>query len=219
MQLRGKEIIVHHNETFTLDMVVTMRNNAPFILDENIANPYLLLSISSTNYKYNSDDRYLCNWWLSLADIPKFHSTIPVEIDEFTEENLVTDGENYVYVSTENGIRKYKYWKDNKFVDYEFRIVKYFGNDITKEWTENAYTYSITFIAGQNTYGYLQSIWKSEWGTIPATVEEAWEIAIANEPELINIIEQPTPICNYSDVLVFVEPSKLTVLSDIKGSL
>ena len=36
MQLRGKEIIVHHNETFTLDMVVTMRKNAPFIIDENM---------------------------------------------------------------------------------------------------------------------------------------------------------------------------------------
>lgn len=221
MQIRGSEIIVHRGETFTLDMVAKMRNGIPFIIDEKIDNPYILLSISSANYKYNSTNRYLTSFWLPLTDIPKFHSTKPVEITEFTSDNLTVDGENYVYTAIEKGIRKYKYWNEETqtFVDYEFRVIKQFTNNITNEWIENSYVYSITFIAGQDTHKYLQSIWKSEWGVIPEDVEKAWTIATTNDSEILNIIEQPAPICNYSDVLVFVEPSKLTVLSIIKGSL
>lgn len=219
MKLRGKEIIVHHNETFTLDFVITMRDGSPFILDESVENQYLLLSVSSSDYSYNTDNRYICNWWLSLEALPKFYSTVPYEISAFTQENLAVDGKNYVYVAMENGIKKYKYWNGSEFVDYEFRITKSFINDETKEWTDNSYIYSLTFVAGQDSYLYLQSIWKDSWGNIPEQLEDAWNIAVANDNNILSTLSYAAPIHNYSQVLTLIAPSKLTVLSDITGSL
>lgn len=221
MKLRGKEIIVHRGETFSLDMVIRNRDGTPFIISSDVSNPYVLLSVSSANYMYNSDDRYLCNWWISLEKLPKFYSTKPVEIDEFTSENVAIDGENYLYTAVENGVRKYKYWdKGTKtFVDYEFRIVKQFNNSETQEWIENAYVYSISFVAGQDSYTYLESIWDVSWGEMPKDLSTAWSIATSKDSSILNVLEYDAPICNYSDVLVFIEPSKLTVLSNIKGSL
>ena len=220
MRLRGKEIIVHRGETFTLDMVIRNRDGTPFVVSSGMSNPYLLLSVSSANYMYNSDERYLCNWWISLENLPKFTQSTAVEIPEFTSEYIDVNPDNQLlYTSIVDGVRKYKYWNGTGFVDYEFRIVKHFTSSETQEWVENAYMYSISFVAGQDSYTYLQSIWDASWGEMPEDLSTAWSIATSKDSTILNVLEYDAPICNYSDVLVFIEPNKLTVLSNIKGSL
>jgi hypothetical protein len=157
MKLRGKEIIVHRGETFTLDMNIKNRDGSPFIIDKTIINPYLLISVSSS--KYSQSNRYLSNWWLDLSHIKKFSSTIPVKIDEFAQDRLAADegdGEHtYVYT---DGKGNYKYWDGSNFIDYSLRVVKAFVYNETKEWVSRSYDYSVTFIAGSKSYEYLASL-------------------------------------------------------------
>lgn len=219
MQLRGKEIIVHRGETFTLDMSIKNRDGTPFIIDKELSNCYLLFSISSS--KYTQSNRYLKNWWLDLANVPKFNSTIPVKIAEFTYNNLAADDEGYayVYVSTEDGVTKYKYWDGAKFVDYDFRIKKTFLNTDTDNWSEKSYVYSLSFVSGSDSKDYLTKKWDASWGTMPESFESAWRLATTKNPDILKTLPDSRPIYNYSTVLVFIEPSKLTVLSDIRGAL
>lgn len=221
MRIRGNEIIVHRNETFTIDFNIVMRDGAPFIVPKTLENPYLLLSISSAKYSYIQEERYLCNWWLPLDSIPRFDASVPIAIDEFTSDNLSIDGLDYVYTAIEDGVRKYKYWDKttSTFKDYAFRVIKSFIYDEVKDWSEQSYTYSLTFVNGQDSYAYLQSVWQENWGEIPIQLNEAWTIAVAKDPSILQVLESDTPICNYSDVLTIIEPSKLTVLSNIRGSL
>lgn len=217
MKLRGKEIIVHRGETFTLDMNIKNRDGSPFIIDSAIVNPYLLISVASS--KYSQSKRYLSNWWLDLSNIDKFSSTIPVKISDFRQDLLASDEgvNNYLYT---DGKGTYKYWDSTSktFKEYSFRVTKAFTYDITKEWVSRSYDYSITFIAGRNSMEYLSSVWNSAWGTMPGDLDTAWKIATEKNSEILEVLPEPNPICLYSDVLTFVEPSPLTVLADIRGS-
>lgn len=190
MRLRGKEIIVHRGETFTLDMSIRNRDGSPFIISKDMKNPHLLLSIASS--KYSQSQRYLKNWWISLEHVPKFKLTVPIEIEEFTTTavpNEYRDADSkpgpYMFTCVINGVRLYKYYdKDNgTFKDYNLRIAQPFANKDTSEWIAQSYTYSLSFIAGEK--------------TIP---------------------DSGKPVDEYTDVLTFIEPSTLTVLSDIRGS-
>ena len=217
MKLRGKEIIVHRGETFTLDMNIKNRDGSPFIIDKTITNPYLLISIASS--KYSQSTRYLSNWWLDLSHIKKFSSTIPVKISDFTKDRLAADEgvHNYVYT---DGKGNYKYWDENTqtFNDYSFRVTKAFAYNETKEWVSRSYDYSVTFIAGPKSYDYLASIWDYAWGSKPDNLEDLWKAVTKHNPDVLKDMPEPTPIYNYTTVLTFIEPSPLTVLTDIRGS-
>ena len=224
MKLRGKEIIVHRGETFTLDMNIKNRDGSPFIISKGIMKPYLLISVASS--KYSQSKRYLSNWWLDLTKIKRFSSTKIFSIDGFDTDTYplepgetgdVTTGDCYLYT---DGKGNYRTWNpiEKKLVPYEFRVTKAFTYDETKEWVSRSYDYSITFIAGNGSMEYLAALWDRSWGVMPLILEDLWKAVVEHKPEVLDVMPEPTPICNYSTVLTFVEPSPLTVLADIRGS-
>jgi hypothetical protein len=195
MKLRGKEIIVHRGETFTLDMNIKNRDGSPYILSKDLKNQYLLLSIASS--KYSQANGYSSARWLALPDLDdkgntayvKFDDTVPHDMGkEFDSSKVAPDGEAYVYTAIENGVRKYKYYDSstNTFIDYSLRVVTKFNYAETITWVPQAYDYSLTLMAGEI------------------------------NPDYTTGSTQP-PIINYTDVIPIIEPSRLTVLPDIRN--
>lgn len=78
MKVLGKNIIVRRGETFVLSRKVFKDDGrTPFVLPTSILNPYLVISVTST--AYNVEGRYKCNYWLNLANYPKFMYSVPVD--------------------------------------------------------------------------------------------------------------------------------------------
>lgn len=188
MKLRGKEIIVHRGETFTLDMNIKNRDGSPYILSKDLKNQYLLLSIASS--KYSQANGYSSARWLELNDeaYPKFDDTVPHDMGSSFDSSKVTVGKDYIYTAIENGVRKYKYYDSsaNTFIDYSLRVVTKFNYGETKEWVPQAYDYSLTLMAGE-----------------------------INDKHATD--KTQPPIKDYTDVIPIIEPSKLTVLPDIRN--
>lgn len=155
MILNGNEMTVYRGETFTIDRTIVNRDNSPFIVSSEYNNPYILLTITST--KYNQENRYLANWWLDLTDLPRFPNTVVKEISSVNSASEYADDEPMQFVYHDNKTGKYQYLKeynvgeDALFEDYEFRIIHAFTHDITKDWVEQTYLYSIRLVAGRKT--------------------------------------------------------------------
>ena len=66
MKTLNNILVVHRNETFTLDKIVQNRDGSPYIVSAELENPYWLLTVSST--RYDQKDRYIQNWWLDLSN-------------------------------------------------------------------------------------------------------------------------------------------------------
>ena len=82
MRTYGNELIVHRNETITIDKYVKNKDASPYIVSNKLRNPYLLLTVS--NARYAQKDRYVGNWWLDLGNLPRFSTTVPTEILDVT---------------------------------------------------------------------------------------------------------------------------------------
>lgn len=155
MTINGNDMTVIRGETFTIDRTVVNRDGSPFIVSSEYRNPYLLLSVSST--KYSQENRYLANWWLDLTDLPRFPNTIVKEISSVDNASEYADDEPMQFVYHDNKTDKYQYLKEYNvgetalFEDYEFRIIHTFTHDITKDWVEQSYFYSIRLVSGLKT--------------------------------------------------------------------
>lgn len=73
MRILGTDIYAQRNEAFTIDYTVHNADGSPFIVSSELENPYILLSVASTNYK--QDNRYIKNYWLDLTNYPRFYGT------------------------------------------------------------------------------------------------------------------------------------------------
>lgn len=82
MKTFNNEIIVHRNETFSMDKIVQNKDGSPYIISNRLSNPYFLLSVSTT--RYAQKDRYIKNYWLDLSNYPKFTSTQAVDLHSIT---------------------------------------------------------------------------------------------------------------------------------------
>lgn len=189
---------VIRGETFTIDRTVVNRDGSPFIVSSEYENPYILISVAST--KYNQQNRYLVNWWLSLDDLlsqdgskgmmPRFPNTRVKEINSINNTSEYANDEPMEFVYHDKQTGEYKYLKEYNvgetalFEDYEFRIIHSFTHDITKDWVEQSYVYSIRLVAGT----------KSDNNST-------------------------RPIDTFDVVQDILLPSKLTVLSDLNGGL
>ena len=78
MKTLNNEITVHREETFTMEKIVQNKDGSPYIISNKLNNPYWLLSISTT--RYEQENRYVKNYWLSLKDHPRFTNTRAVNL-------------------------------------------------------------------------------------------------------------------------------------------
>jgi hypothetical protein len=221
MKLRGNEMTIQRGETFSIDRTIVNRDGSPFIVSSEYDNPYLLITVSST--RYDVEKRYRVNWWLDLKDLPRFQYTRPKRIPSFDVISVIDDepGEYLYYV---DDVTKCKYFdEDNEWHDYEFRVVHHFQNHITRDWVEQSYVYSIQLVSGMNTLEYLEELYKRviddtiKGGSL--SLEELY-LEIKNFDEtLVKDLDISKPITTFDTVQIILEPTKLTVMSDLNGGL
>lgn len=231
MTLKGNEMTIQRGESFTIDRSVVNRDNSPFIISSEYANPYILITVASA--KYNQDNRYIANWWLNvdtlydedgnLIKLPRFKYTRPVQISAFDVTQVIGDmpGEYLYYV---DDVTKCKYFdEDNVWHDYDFRIIHHFGHNVTKDWIEQTYSYSIRLVSGYDMSDYIRNLYKAVYNTdeVPAdwTNEEFYnKIKAVNESYVKDLVIS-RPIVSMDVVTDILLPTKLTVLSDLNGGL
>lgn len=206
MKVFNNELVIHRNETFTIDKYLVNKDGSPYLISNQIPNPYFLLTVTSS--KYEQTDRYTLNKWLSLANTPRFKSTVfeniadhQTELWDGTWANAVLpagyEGNSSVYANEaafylqdDAGNRTYKYWVYSgvdyagAWTDYNLRLTTSFLQDITRNWIEQTYYYGILLVGGP----------AAETGS-------------------------DVPIASYDLVYTILEPTKLTVLSNLKGGM
>lgn len=177
-----------------------------------------------------------------------FDSTKPIKIEAFDAQILKDKGWNgedaLYYTEDDLGNRIYKRFDDitEVFVDYEFRLIKLFTQPETEEWVEQSYVYSITLVAGQLTNDYLHNLcilhlnelYTEEDGkyynyygdeiltpedAIPVDTISMYNLLYDVNEELVEEINPNQPLVNYSAVQTILGPTKLSVLSDIRGGM
>lgn len=174
------ELKIYRGESFTIDRILKTRDGTPYIISSELKNPHFLISISNT--QYSQEERYVKNYWLSLKNFPRFELTQAFnlsdiktsadgteskynkfsDVTEFPLEGYLNGQyviiyDNYAVFTDGN---EYKYWResDERWIDYECRLVKAFTSQDTKEFIAQNYLYSIQLVFGTNTRDYLLSL-------------------------------------------------------------
>lgn len=176
MRSKAGDIYCERGETFTVAFDIRGNNNAPYCLSTNLDNEasgtksYLLLTVASSD-DVTGENRYIANFWGDTSKFDKFYSTQPSEIavtgaaDAWTliESRLKALGNpagvtpaNYslYYTVNEDGTRQYKKLAgtsktDAAWADYSFKYIKHFPKEITEQWVEQRYNYSLKLVAGR----------------------------------------------------------------------
>lgn len=233
MQVHNNEITVHRGETFTVSKIIRNRDYSPYIVSSKLANPYWLLTVTSS--RYNQANRYVLNKWLSLADLPRFEITKPVAIEEGTTFETASLPAGYEGDETSgyaNGAvftdgNSYKYWVyDNTdeddysghWEDYECKFTTLFTNDVTSEWSEQFYLYSIFLVSGNSTYEYLKTTCEMLGITLTEDVVSMYNEISKIDSSLIADIENPErPIVRCDVVYPILASTKINVKTTTKG--
>ena len=233
MQVHNNEITVHRGETFTVSKIIRNRDYSPYIVSSKLANPYWLLTVTSS--RYNQANRYVLNKWLNLAELPRFEFTKPVPIGDglrfetaqlpFGYEGDETSGYANVAVFTDGN--EYKYWVyDNTdeddfaghWEDYECKFTTLFGNDVTSDWSEQTYLYSIFLVSGNSTYEYLKTTCEMLGITLTEDVVSMYNEISKIDPSLVESIENPErPIVRCDVVYPILASTKINVKTTTKG--
>lgn len=174
MRTLNNEIIVHRNESFTIDKIIVNKDGSPFVISKELKNPFFLITISTT--RYDQRDRYVLNYWIDLNDahnkMPRFSSTVCIDLKSLkTVEGVIKynnfsditnfplsayiDGvertinaDDCVFYVTDGENVQYKYY-DNGWKDYVCRLTLPISQDVTKDWIEQSYVYSIKLVSGE----------------------------------------------------------------------
>lgn len=233
MQVHNNEITVHRGETFTVSKIIRNRDHSPYIVSSKLANPHWLLTVTSS--RYNQANRYVLNKWLNLEDVPRFEFTKPKSIEDGLTfetaplpagyEGDETSGYANVAVFTDGN--KYKYWVYNNadkndysghWEDYECKFTTLFGNDVTSEWSEQTYLYSIFLVSGNSTYEYLKTTCEMLGITITEDVVSMYNEISKIMPSLVSGIENPErPIIKCDVVYPILANTKINVKTTTKG--
>lgn len=173
------ELEVTRGETFTIDRVLQNRDGSPYIISKYLSNPYFCLTVSSSIYDQENRylQNFWLEIDSDESGLPRFEYTVPVTLEDIKNTPGDTspkypngfsslsglpsgyiDGVHITFDSSDDAVfysvydNAYKYWNSNsgKWIDYECRLIITFTNDVTREWVEKNYWYSINLIAGQN---------------------------------------------------------------------
>lgn len=220
MRTLGKQIIVTRGEVFVMARTVIRQDGTPYVLRSRLKNPHLLIAVSSNTYKLKG--KYLKNYWLDLSEYPKFDT---LEITNLTTEqfegNTLPPDYNattciFEYVDSFGNINYY-YYKDNKYVPYEFSFVKTFLNVDTREWIESNYQYEIRLVSGEKTSILLTNVFRALFPTdpIPDTLQEIWDRINKVRPDLVANVSVTAPLATYDSNEIFVPPSVMTIKANV----
>lgn len=80
METNRHFIKAHRGETFTIDKVLQNKDGSPYIISNELQNPYLLISV--TGSQYDNSKTFYRNYWLNLENFPRFTRTTPVNSNE-----------------------------------------------------------------------------------------------------------------------------------------
>lgn len=214
MKVLGKNIIVKRGETFVLSRKVFKDDGkTPFVLPTSILNPYLVISVTST--AYSVEGRYKCNYWLNLANYPKFQSSTPILLtaEQFNSNTLPADctPTSNIYMYDSN---YYMYSSDKKYVAYSFVFTKQFLEYQTRDWIESQYQYTFKLIGGQKTNDVLKGMYDSIYPYSPFRPTD--NLTLYNEikkcrPDMVRNIRPSAPLANYSTEDILQRPEKLII--------
>lgn len=214
MRILNNELVVHRGEAFTIDKTIVNKDGTPYIISSKLNNPYFLISVSTT--KYEQQNRYIKNYWLNLANFPKFVSTQPLNINVFKSAkassgsavSLYNDFSDMEYNETDNVIAE-GYIGEN-YVQYSPEDTVFYKS------TDDAEEYKYFDVSSKSWVTYICKIVKtfytdntSEW------VEQSYVygIDLVSGASVISYLQQ---LCNdnaitYSDVdSISVLVNKLT---------
>ena len=248
MQMYKNELVIYRGEAFTLDYAIQFANGAPFIISNELNNPYFLLSISNTAFSQNS--REVRNYWLSLENYKKFTLTEPLDLQSlkvsatsnesvyksfnditsfpitgvYLNGKLVSSiSENHAvfYNSLEPG--KYKYWSEDKWVDYECRVVCPFVSGDTKTWSAQKYYYTIQLVTGIDMREYLVTQYSELHPESYQQIGDLDNIELYNSlkkdvvfPEDFDVTQ---PLAITSDSIPILSPTSIKVISYMQGDV
>lgn len=205
MRVYADRIQVERGEEWTYDVYFRNRDGSPYIVSNQLTNPYILVTIASS--KYTQNGRYIANFWNNVTEAYKtFYCTQPIELSGTTmptpanglspeiQADITAKNQTYstyaVYKWVDpNGVAQYKYWTGTTYEDYDFHFVMTFPTDITNEWIEQNYVFGIKLVGGIANADY--------------------------NPE----VDGSRPIATFDGVQVLVAPMQLIVTSNIAGSL
>ena len=142
MKTLNNEIIVHRNETFSIDKIVQNKDGSPYIISNKLSNPYFLISISTTRYAQN--DRYIKNYWLDLSKYPRFTSTNVV--------NLLD-----IKVSADSDVPKYTSFEDIEYGGPETTFILGYVNNNIVTYTPDDAVFYIEDKNGNRVYKYYDT--------------------------------------------------------------
>ena len=176
MKTLNNEIIISRGESFTIDNLIQNKDGSPYIISRELVKPYFVISISNSRYFQN--DRILKRYWLDLSNIPRFISTVAIDLKSFKTaadsnvsnysdfppntgiiegyvDGVLTryfEGSAVFYLTNSSGKTIYKYYDttSNAWKNYSCRIVKHFNSEDTEGWVEQTYYYNIFLVSGNN---------------------------------------------------------------------
>ena len=150
MRILGTDIYAQRNETVGIDFTIQNPDGTPYIVSSELVNPYILFTIGSANFKQTN--RYVKNYWLDLANYPRFYSTTPFDLNAlmtsangttpaYNELPAVTDtisgyigADFYSFTPSEIPDESVYKWKDSQGVRYIYAKSNTSNNETTYGW-------------------------------------------------------------------------------------
>lgn len=198
MRTKANDIYCKKGETFTIGYRLLGNNNAPYIISNQLEGTgrkaYLLLTVASSD-NITGSERYIANFWGDTTSIPKFYSSKPIQISDRNAGALWTNmlalcvddaadqtpGSYGIYYIVDDYGNKTYYMltgtsaSDASLVEYDkkyYTYYKYFPKEITEQWNEQSYSYSIMLVSGNEVEGASAS-------TRPIDIDTAYPIVQA----------------------------------------
>lgn len=213
MRVSNHELTIRRNETFTLDKIIQNRDGSPYIITSKMQNPYFVITVSSTLYP--TDDGYVYHAWLPYGG-PRFHTTVPINIGDFENDLGINGFEGLPSTLIVNiGGKEIKFEPDDALFYYEdssgkrtykYPVYKYDDKNGVYEIDEWR-NYECRIV-----HKFLQE-YTRDW------IEHSYYYNI----ELIDGVEgegpSGRPLTAISEVIPILEPTKVSVLSNLKGGM
>lgn len=226
MRMLGQKMIVYRGETFKYCAKIYKSDNVtPFILMNDIPNPYLLISIASNNLTMKG--KYLSKHWIDLSTYASFRENDPLLVEQRvidSNSKPSTYGKNddgkdcVVYVQESNGNKSYYYWLNNTYKEYSFVFGTSFTNLETRNWIESKYSYELQLLGGDKTFDILLDMFNTIYpnaSEIPDDPRTLYEKIEKCRPDLVEKLCWSCPICNYYTVDIIRKPTELIIESNI----
>jgi len=215
MRTLGTTLIVNRGETFSLTRKAFNFDGTPIILSNNLINPYLVITVSSTNYP--QEGKYVKKIWYSLSEYSKFASTEPylvIQIDTPPDGDVAY--QRVYYIVDDDGEKQYYYYDGTSMLEYYFEFTVQFLNDYTKDWVEQEYSYSVVLCDGTRMYDFLLGIYVNLYPTeVPPTNNTQLYLEICKtNPDLVKNVNYTSPLSSFSMFKILLNPSRLLVYSN-----